>query len=100
MGSNSKFLASFKIRIFSDILTSYDSHLIIDEASLFGAKSLNIIQRSAEKYLSCQISKLHLKDSMNFLNTSLDNLINNVKNSKYDFPCLKKHCKYIKNHTF
>ena len=36
---------------------------------------------------------------MNFLNTSLDNLVNNLKNSKYDFPCLKKHCKYIKNDT-
>ena len=54
---------------------------------------------SAEKYLSFQISKLHFKDSMNFLNTSLDNLVNNLKNSKYDFPCLKKHCKYIKNDT-
>ena len=36
---------------------------------------------------------------MNFFNTSLDNLVNNLKKSKYDFPCLKKHCKYIKNHT-
>ena len=36
---------------------------------------------------------------MNFLNTPLDNLVKNVKNSKYDFPCLKKHCKYIKNDT-
>ena len=50
---------------------------------------------SAEKYLSFQISKLHVKDSMNFLNTSLDNLVNNLKTSKYDFPCLNKHCKYI-----
>ena len=55
---------------------------------------------SAEKYLSFQISKLHFKDSMNFfLNTSLDNLVNNLKKSKYDFPCLKKHCKYIRNDT-
>ena len=51
---------------------------------------------SAETYLSFQISKLHVKDSMNFLNTSLDNLVNNLKKSKYDFPCLRKHCKYIK----
>ena len=28
-----------------------------------------------------------------------DNLVNNLKNSKYDFPCLKKHCKSIKNDT-
>ena len=54
---------------------------------------------SAEKYLSFQTSKLHLKDSMNFLNTSLHNLVNNLRNSKYDFQCLKKHCKYIKNYT-
>ena len=36
---------------------------------------------------------------MNFLNTSLDDLVNNVKNSKFDFPCLKKHCKSIKHDT-
>ena len=58
-----------------------------------------MIPMSAEEYLSCQISKIHFKESMNLLNTSLDNLVNNWKNSKYDFPCLKKHCKYIKNHN-
>ena len=54
---------------------------------------------SAEKHLSVQISELHFKDSMNFLSTSLDNLVNNLKKSKYDFACLKKHCKNIKNDT-
>ena len=78
-------------------LKGYDSHLLIDKAYLFGAKPLNIIPMSAEKYISFQISKLHFYDSMNFLNTSLDNLVNNLKKSKYDFPCLKKHCKYIRN---
>ena len=34
---------------------------------------------------------------MNFLNTSLDTLINDLKNSNYDFPCVKKHCKSIKS---
>ena len=51
------------------------------------------------KYLSFQTCKLLSKNSMNFLNTSLNNLINNVKNSRYDFPCLKKHRKSIKNDT-
>jgi len=54
---------------------------------------------SAETYLSFQIGKLHFKDSMNFLNTSLDNSGDTVKNSKYVFPCLKTHCKYIKDDT-
>ena len=47
MGSNSKFLSSFKIPIFFHNLKGYDSHLIIDKAYLFGAKSLNIIPMSA-----------------------------------------------------
>ena len=68
-GSNSKFIASFKIPIFFHNLKGYDSHLIIDKAYLFGAKSLNIIPMSAEQYLSFQISKLHFKDSMNFFLT-------------------------------
>ena len=98
-GSNSKFIASFKIPIFFHNLKGYDSHLIIDKAYLFGARSLNIVPMSAEKDSSFQIGKLLFKDSMDFLNTALDNLINTLKNSRYDFPCLKKHCKYIKNHT-
>ena len=76
-----------------------DSHLIIDKAYLFGAKSLNIIPMSADTYLSFQISKLHFKVSMNLLHTSLDNVVNNLKNSEYDFPGLKKHCKYIIHDT-
>jgi len=36
---------------------------------------------------------------MNFLNTSLDSLINDLENSKYDFPCLNKHCKSINKDT-
>ena len=48
MGSNSKFLASSKIAILFHNLKGYDSHLIMDRAYLFGAKSLNIIPMSAE----------------------------------------------------
>ena len=49
---------------------------------------------NVERYLSFQIGKLLCKDSMNFLNTSLDNLVDNL-NSKNACPCLTKHCKYI-----
>ena len=80
-GSNSKFLASFKIPVFFHNSKGYDGHLIIDKAYLFGAKSLNIIPMSAYKYLSFQIGKLHFKDSMNFLNSSLHNLVNNLNSN-------------------
>ena len=36
---------------------------------------------------------------MNFLNASLHNLVNNLRNSNSDFPCLKTHCEYMKNAT-
>ena len=36
---------------------------------------------------------------MNSLNTSLHNLGNDLKDSAHDSPCLKEHCKYIKNDT-
>ena len=75
-GSNNKFLASFKIPICFHSLKGYDSHLIIDKAYLFGAKSLNVIPMKAERYVSFQLSKLHFKGSMNFLNTSLDKSVN------------------------
>jgi len=61
----------------------------MDKAYLSGAKSLNIIPMSADKYFSFQMGRLHFKDSMNFLNTSLDDLVNNLENPKYDFPCLR-----------
>ena len=51
---------------------------------------------SAERKLSFQTGKMLFKDSMNFLKPSWDNLVND---SNYDFPRLKKHCKYIKNDT-
>ena len=54
---------------------------------------------SGEKYVSSQVGKLLFKDSVNFLNTSLNNLVNNLQNSKSDSPCLKTHCKYIKDDT-
>ena len=79
MGSDSKILASFKIPIFFQHVKGYDSHLIIDKAYLFGARRINIIPMSAEKYLLFQISKLHFKDSTNFLSTALEHLVNNFK---------------------
>ena len=75
MGSNSKFLASLKIPIFFHNLKGCDSHLILDKAYFFGARSLSIMPMSADKYLSFQTNELPFKDSMHFLNTSLDNSV-------------------------
>ena len=56
MGSNNKFVASFKLPICFHNVKGYDSHLTIDKAYLFGAKSLNILPMNAE---TCIISNKH-----------------------------------------
>ena len=61
-------------------LKGYDSHLIIsrlNEEVLRGCYT-NVIPLNTEKYLTFSISNLKFIDSLNFLSSSLENLVNNL----------------------
>ena len=63
-------------------LSNYDSHFIIQQINkLRNLKKLhiNVIPRSSEKYLTLSIGGLHFKDSYQFLNASLSQLVDDLK---------------------
>ena len=56
-------------------LRGYDSHLIIKEISNFNVK-VNVISNGLEKYMTFTINRnLIFNDSMQFMNSSLDSLV-------------------------
>ena len=57
--------------------------------------TINVIANSSEKYLSFNIGKLRFIDSLNFISTSLDEMVKNFKNSKGKFKHLNSQFKGI-----
>ena len=69
-------------------MKDYGSHLIIQEINKFDVK-ISVIQNGLEKYMAFTINKnLFFIDSMQFMNSSLDALVNNL--SDYDFKYLSQ----------
>ena len=88
--------SKFKLPVFFHNLKNYDGHLIIQKCYLFGAKRINTIPLTPEKFLSFRINRQEYKDSFQFISESLDKLVKSLRESKYHFPNTRK-CKYIKN---
>ena len=60
-------------------LKNYDSHLIIQELGKFSLK-INVITNGLEKYMTLSInSKLNFIDGFQFLSSSLDSLVKNLR---------------------
>jgi RNase P subunit RPR2 len=60
-------------------LKGYDSHIILKNLSRFFAPNdVNVIATNMEKYLSFEIEGLRFLDSLQFLNCSLDILVQNL----------------------
>ena len=60
-------------------LRAYDAHFIIQEASKFTKRPINVISQSFEKYMSISFEGLKFIDSILFLNSSLETLATNLK---------------------
>lgn len=60
-------------------LRGFDAHLIMQRLGKFKKKRLNVIANTNERYVSLTVSKLRFIDSFQFLSTSLDNLVQNLK---------------------
>ena len=69
-------------------LKGYDAHLILQVAAKYTTK-IKCIAQNSEKYVSFQINKLRFLDSLQFLNTSLDSLVNNLKPE--DFKIMREN---------
>lgn len=65
-------------------LKNYDSHHILMALDEDHDEGINAICNSEEKYLSFTIGRFRFIDSMQFLNSSLDNLVKNLKEAGAD----------------
>ena len=72
-------------------LKGYDGHIVFENlAKLKLNKAPKVIAKSLESFMSIKLGTLEFKDSLQFLNTSLDKLVTNLK----DKGCKeKKHVK-------
>ena len=64
--------------------TNYDSHFLVNKLHKLNVRKINIIPRNNEKYLSISVDKIHMKDSLNFLNLSLGELAQNLLSKGQD----------------
>ena len=70
----------FFFLIHFSLLLGYDGHLIFENlAKLKLKKAPTVIAKSQEKFISIQLGPVEFKDSLQFLNSSLDKLVKNLK---------------------
>ena len=81
-----------EVYVFFHGLSNYDSHFIVRELHRYHGASLNVIQKTGEKYLTFSIGDLHFRDSFSFLPESLSTLIRNLKDkSSSSFKILHQY---------
>ena len=74
-----------KIPIIFHNLRGYDGHLIMKEISKFDVK-VSVISNALEKYMAFTINKnLVFIDSMQFMNSSIDSLVNNLLDNDFKY---------------
>ena len=79
-----------QITVFFHNLSGYDGHIIFDNISkIEGIKTPKVIAKNMEKYITFSIGTLRFKDSLQFLNCSLDKLVKNLMGKEEDFTILK-----------
>ena len=85
---NANFKISKKVPVIFHNLKGYDGHLIMKELSSFDV-SIDVIPCGMEKYMAFIVNRwLVFIDSMQFMNSSLERLVENL--SSEDFKCLSK----------
>ena len=76
---------SKKIPVIFHNLRGYGSHLLMKEISKFDVK-VSVIPNGLEKYMAFTINKnLVFIDSMQFMNSSLDSLVNNLSDNDFKY---------------
>ena len=81
--------------VFFHGLSNYDSHFLVQHLGNYKEERIKIIERgTAERFLTFSIGGIHFKDSCQFLQESLANLVSNLatKGKQY-FHCVNKHIK-------
>ena len=82
---NLNYRATYFIPVIIHNFRNYDSHLILKNMPHEYAKRIQIIPVNLEKFTMCQLDEIRFIDSYQFLNASLDALVNNLKESGHEF---------------
>ena len=87
------------IPMFAHNLTGYDSHFLIQEiGNIPEVKLFNALPYNQERFRTLEINSFRLKDSLSFLNASLNELMNNLlKNKRHKFPIMDQLGLYGEN---
>ena len=68
-----------RIPVFFHNLSRYDAHIIFQSLiKMKGVKAPNVVAKGLENFIAFSIGKLYFKDSLQFLNASLDKLVKNL----------------------
>ena len=68
-----------KIVVFFHGLANYDSHFLVQKLDRFKTKDMWVVPRTSEKYSIFSAGSLIFKDSYQFLSSSLEQLVNNLR---------------------
>lgn len=72
-------------------LRGYDGHLIMQGLGSLKDCKIECIPNNMEKYVSFSVGSLRFLDSLQFLNSSLENLVANLAKGSHNFPILKHY---------
>ena len=85
-----------KVPVIFRHLRGYDSHLIIREISNFNVK-VDVIPNGLEKYMAFTINRNSVFiDSIQFMNSSLDSLVKNLKDKDFKYLSEEFSGEYLK----
>ena len=69
---------AFVIPVIFHNLRGYDSHLIMEKLGTYKKRAITVIPNTMEKYISFSLGNLRFIDSLQFMGTSLQKLVNNL----------------------
>ena len=104
---NRQFRKTFKIPVFFHNMKGYDGHILFSNLAKLKLKNPpKVIAKSLESFISIKLGTVEIKDSLSFLNSSLDKLGKNLKDKgekegksiKDTFPNTYSYFKKYWNH--
>ena len=87
---NLNFKMPHHIPVFFHNLRGYDCHHLVQGLGKYDDTNLTCIATTSERYVSVTLDDLRFVDSLQFLNMSLDKLVDNLFKSGSDFPVLRQ----------
>ncbi|XP_054723795.1 uncharacterized protein LOC129233892 [Uloborus diversus] len=94
---NLNYRATYFIPVIIHNSRNYDSHLILKNLTPDVIRAINIIPVNMEKFTMFSLDALKFLDSFQFLDASLDTLVNNLKSSNHKFKIFNSFYKNEKN---